>query len=590
VQPSMYSLYNHNGYAPSAVKDVQSGVNLAYYGKGHNSTFPDIWDPNFYAWLDGTLRNDASLKPAQNSPWVVGWVSDECDALNGLCGPGPEMATNPPGYNQRHQALMALVTSPVQNANPGRAMVGKPQVYANQEVATKTQLKAFLQKRYSSLEALNTAWGSNYTQWDSTGMQTIAEPLGVGDGSTATFRKTLSNKDISPLSVAVKVSGVKVGGDCPRWLCTAAATGHGGFTGLSAGADVTVSAGDIDYAKGVLTITFNRAPVRGDAITIDYIRDGWGYGAGLMDEDGRHAWIPTDKVHLGSNVAFNNDMNEFLRELATQYFSVTRERIKHYSPHSLYFGPGVLGTWGGVGNRNVLQAAATYVDVLTWQPDYRRLQSELDYVATHAGDKPIILWHGAKATADSAMWRYANPVSTQCDPCNTQEERGRFYADSMNVFVNTRNTVYNTRTIIGMRWWEFHDNWVEGNWGVVSLHDNAYDGVEACQGSHKTSLGVVTYAEESIPGWQPNHAYSVPNATPRAGSRIQVVVNGTRYTYEVVRPGVSGNSQPPWPPREGAFAGDGSVVWKNVGVKTSQFCYGDFLTPVMEANSLWLAK
>lgn len=583
VQPSMYSLQNLQGYAPGSVKDIQSGINTDYYG-GYNSTFPDLWDSNFRAWLDGELKNDPDITVAENSPWVVGWVSDECDALYGLCGAGPEMATSPPGFNQRHQGLMTLLTSPVQNANPGRAMVARPQLYANQEVFSKVQLKRFLQARYGSIAALNSAWGSEYTQWDSTGESATDEVIGVGDGTTVTFTNKLAHRNISSLSVALKIGGVKVAGDCPRWMCSGAGFGDGTFAGPNSG----ISSGRIGYQWGTVTVILTKAPPKGVTVALDYTHDGWGYGTGLMDEDGRHKWIPRDKVHLGSNTAFSADMDAFLKAIATEYFKVTRDRIRYYSPKSLYFGPGVLGTWGGVGNKNVLQAASEFVDVLTWQPDYHRLQSELDYVAKYFGDKPIILWYGAKATSDSAMWRYVVGVDAQCSPCNSQEDRGRFYADSMNAFLNTRNAVFKTRTIIGMRWWEFHDNWREGNWGVVTLHDNAYDGVEACQGISKTPMGFMTTSEEVVPEWQPNQGYKVPGPTPQAGSRIQVLAGNMHYTFEAVKAGTSSYSSPSWPSEQGATVRDGSVVWKNVGRKTSQSCYGDFLTPVKKANSLWM--
>ncbi|HWR37617.1 MAG TPA: Ig domain-containing protein [Clostridia bacterium] len=591
VQPSMYSLFNSRNYAPGPVKDIQSGITPSYYGAGWNSTFPDIWDTNYYAWLDGELQNNSSIKAAQNSPWVVGWISDECDSLFGLCGAGPDMATIPQGHNQRHQGLMTLVTSPVQNANPGRAMVSSPQVYAEQDVFSKTQLKLFLQGRYSSIAALNNAWSSNYSQWDSTGTQVNGEILGKGDGVTKTFTKTLANINIAALSVGVRVSGTKVGGDCPKWLCGAATTGHGLFTGPTSTQPNAIAGGDINYSNGAITVSFATAPANGEIISVDYVRDGWGYGSGLMDEDGRHSWIPTDKVYLGTNTSFNADMDAFLKALADTYFSVTSERIKHYAPNNLYLGPGVMGTWGGVANKNVLEAAASYVDVLTWQPDYARLSAEVEYVATHLGDKPVILWHGAKSTADSALWRYTNPTDTECNPCNTQEERGKFYFDSMSTFLATKNTSFDSRTVIGIRWWEFHDNWLEGNWGLVSLQDNAYDGVENCSVSTTDAFGYKTFAEENVPSWQAATIYKVASGVPSSGvkgNRIQAVVSdGKRYLYQASVSGTSGTVQPAWPTVEGATVTDGTVTWKNVGLKTSSTCYGDMLTQVKKANALW---
>lgn len=585
IQPSMYALSNQNGYAPGPVKDIQSGIKPSVVTgiANWNSTFPDIWDNNFYAWIDGEMRNDPNIASAINSPWVLGWISDECDALFGLCGAGPEMATNPGGYNQRHQAVMTLVTSPQQNANPGRNMVRSQQVYSDPTAYSKAQLLSYLQSKYAGIAALNSAWGSNYTQWESTGTQKTAESLGVGDGSTKTFSKTLPNIDISPLSVAVKIDGTKVGGDCPAFLC-----GSDTFTGSA-----KISSGSISYSNGAVSVTFAMAPPSGAAITLDYVSGGWGIGTGLMDEDGHNSWIPRNVVYLtGATSAFTADMDGFLEVLATQYFSVTKDRIKAYATNNMYFGPGVLGTWSGVANHNVLRAAANYVDVLTWKPDDARLQSQLDYVAQHLGDKPALLWHGTKSEGDSALWRYIHPSDTQCNPCNTQEERGAYYASSMNAFLNTRNTLYGSRPIIGIRWWAYTDMWAEGNWGMVSLQDNAYDGVEACSTSTTDPFGYTTYPEENIPTWTPGASYAVPSGVPASGikgNRVQAVApDGNRYEYEVTAPGTSGSTAPPWPTIEGTTVTDGGVTWKNIGRKKSATCYGDILTQVKSANARWL--
>lgn len=88
VEPSTYSLTNLNNYAPNPVKDTMYGVNLNYYD-GYVSVFPDFYDSNFDAWLNGELKNDATIIPLENSPWVLAWISDECDDSMGSAARAP---------------------------------------------------------------------------------------------------------------------------------------------------------------------------------------------------------------------------------------------------------------------------------------------------------------------------------------------------------------------------------------------------------------------------------------------------------------------------------------------------------------------
>jgi len=302
VLPSLYSLFNLYEYAPDAVKDTVYGVNRGYW-KGYGSSFPDIFDQNFGLWLDGAMRKDTIITPAENSPWVIAWITDECDELNGLCGAGPDFPTKSPGHNQRSQGLVTLLTSPVQTAHPIGGLVRKVEEYSTATVFSKEQLRNYLREKYDGIAALNTAWGSQYTAFDTTGAQVTTETIGMGDGRTITFTAKLAHSDVSAYSVAVKVDGRKVGGDCPGWVdipvCASVVKGSGQLIGPPA-ASYPVQAGTIRYEPGAIAITFAAAPPQGARISVDYIHDGWGYGTGLMDEDGRHGWIPTDPVRLGS--------------------------------------------------------------------------------------------------------------------------------------------------------------------------------------------------------------------------------------------------------------------------------------------------
>jgi hypothetical protein len=499
VQPALYSLSNLYNYAPGAVKDTMYGVNLSHW-KGYVSVFPDLFDPNFGLWLEGEMTKDRIITPAENSAWVIAWITDECDELNGLCGSGPDFPTSPPGYNQRNQGLVTLITSPVETIHPMGGLVRNFEVYENPMVFSKERLRAYLNKKYGGIAALNAAWSSHYTTFGTTGAQVTGEKIGMGNGVTREFTALLMHQKVSAYSVAIKIGGKLVGGDCPAWVggpvCATAGAGAGKLIG-DPSANPGVQAGVIQYTSGKIALVFVSPPAQGAEISVDYISEGWGYGSGLLDEDGRNSWIPGDPVRLGANAEFNADMEGFLKELASGYFSVVTSVVRKHAPHNLVFGPGVLGTWSGVADKSVLEAAAPYVDGIATTIDYTRTQAELSYIATHLGDKPMIIWHGAHANADSALWRYANHVDTPCNPCNTQKDRAEFYTDAVNSFLNTTNTVYNDYTIVGFRWWGYLDSWAEKeNWGLVSLQDNPYDGVSAVVAPGTDPWGYPTGGEE----------------------------------------------------------------------------------------------
>jgi hypothetical protein len=279
------------------------------------------------------------------------------------------------------------------------------------------------------------------------------------------------------------------------------------------------------------------------------------------------------------------------KQVDLREITLTRERIKHYSPKNLYIGPGVMGTWSAPASKYVLQAAASYVDVLATTVDPQNIQTQVDYTATSFGDKPMYIVNGALATSDSALWRYNDVGNSPRGTFNTQAERTQNYSSSIEAFLTTSNTVYSSRPIVGFRWWDYLDEWNEGNWGVVDLQDNAYDGMQDCQASGTDAWGHSTGGEEVVPSWQSGTAYAVPSRVPSSGvkgNRIQAVAsNGKRYEYIATVGGTSGSNAPTWPTLEGAAVTDGSVTWMNIGVKPSPTCYGNFIGPATTTNQLW---
>ena len=362
LQGAWYSQTNLSNYATGPVKEIYWA--LGNHFTGYRGQFPDIFDPNFDRWV---ARRVASAEYAQAaaSPWVLGFSSDDTDYLTGF-GPGPDFHSG--GHTHPHLGYVTLLTPPMQSANPRRNVT-----YSDPKVYIKYALRDFLQARYGTVAALNSAWSSTYTTFDSDG--------------------------------------------------------------------------------------------------------GWPTGRGLLDENGKGAWVGTDATRLSNtNTAVRRDLDDFLYEIAKQYFAIYRTRIKQAYPHVLYLGPTTIGGWGAPPRRQILKAAGQYLDVI--RTTYNGDQARLDFMAHYAGDKPIMTWLGAVANPDSALFRYPN--GGQSDTFLSQADRGAYYQRSLTAQLNATAGPTGAQPFIGIQWWEFHDNWGEkSNWGLVTLSDNAYDGKEA---------------------------------------------------------------------------------------------------------------
>ena len=162
LKPSYYSLRNAQNLARGAVKDIIRGTDSHY--RGYRAAFPDVFDPNLADFLDGQIRTAMEAGGLKDSPWVIGWMIDDTDNLNGF-GAGPDFPDiTPPGKANRHLGWIALITSPVQDTNPTWQVRFK-----DTKVYTKYALRDFLRSRYATIGALNRAWDSTYSTFDSDG-------------------------------------------------------------------------------------------------------------------------------------------------------------------------------------------------------------------------------------------------------------------------------------------------------------------------------------------------------------------------------------------------------------------------------------
>lgn len=145
------------------VKNIQYGVDPAVTpGLWRVEGFPDVFDPAYAAALPGfaARKNIFTSVALATTPWHIGTTTDDGDDLFGF---GPVTTHNNLGW-------ISATTAPAQDRNDKRSKSNPtPTTYTDTKVYTKYAFRDFLRTRYRTVEALNTAWGSNYTTWDSDG-------------------------------------------------------------------------------------------------------------------------------------------------------------------------------------------------------------------------------------------------------------------------------------------------------------------------------------------------------------------------------------------------------------------------------------
>jgi hypothetical protein len=232
---------------------------------------------------------------------------------------------------------------------------------------------------------------------------------------------------------------------------------------------------------------------------------GWGVGTGILDEDGtcpsktsgQTCWVSSDYLHLaGSTPAMQADLDAFLLNFASSYFSTVKTTLNNAAPGVLYLGT-LMGGWGTPPRRQILQAASQYVDVLQIvqiPPNCSNctdVQQRIDFVDQYGGDKPWLQWDGYVANTDS----YMSPWPTQWGGAQypTQLARGQVYQQRMTGYLNSAGTTSGTHHTVGFQWWDYYDMRGEYlNWGLVTPRDDPYDGVSATTTAGADSWGYPT--------------------------------------------------------------------------------------------------
>lgn len=462
VRPAYYSMRNPligtRKLLGEPVKNMIRGHSPFYKGYVPAGGVADYYDQKMGNWLERDLEADpavASLVASPYKDYLIGIAVDDGDEMYGF-GTAPNFTTKPAGHNSSNLAMQVAAMSPCETANSDVGVV-----YSDTQIYSKTALRDFLKSKYRMIAALNEAWNSQYSTFDSSGKAIEGELVGTGNGLDMAFNHELSYLRPSQNSIRVLLNGSAIAGE----------EGNGQIWGPS----VT---GYVNSKTGLISVAFTQAPSPGAQITVDYIQNGWGIGTGFMDEDARpaHLWMGSDWIAMrDANSNFQADMNDFLEQLASQYFQSTRNPIRKLFPHTLYLGPDALNGWGIPAPGPVLRAARGYVDAFITASAGVFDQSEMDFIAVNYGDGPYFGSFYSVANPDSALRAYENFEGGFKD----QSARGQAYYHTVLEQLHTAHTSSGTFPYIGIYWWEYADNWSEKlNWGLVTHFDNAYDGRE----------------------------------------------------------------------------------------------------------------
>ena len=516
VMVTRYSSFNLNNYAPGPTKNTLGSFKSSVFD-GYMAGGADVFDTNFAAWIQGALANSYS---GPNLDYMIGFVGDESDDTGGFRAGSDFQTVNngvyQGGHSDPHWGWITLITTPVKAAtsaaNTPKGRSPSDIVYADTQFYSKTELSNWLQQTgdngpgYSSIAALNAAWGSNYDSFGSDAVNYKGQTCATGNGTAGPYTCTLVTP-VTPLSVQIFVAGILTAGDDGAGPLASSPTGVGNLRQNGQ----TSPIGSMTYATGSISVTFTAAVPVGTQITVNYQTGGWGSGHGLLDEDGTcpaeytsSCWVPTDAYLLaGATSAMKTDLDNFLYHFAKQYANVEKTQINAVAPGVLYIGPDLLGSYGTPARGPVLKGFAQYVDVMmlpavpTTNPfgTVTDDQARIDYVAQYAGDKPWFNWQGFWAQADSYMSVYTDPSPM----FNTQAARGQYYQTWMNNIVTaTVSSRCNcasagTSPIVGLAWWQYTDEQEEhANWGLATLRDDPYDGVSATTSQGYDSWGYPT--------------------------------------------------------------------------------------------------
>jgi hypothetical protein len=456
---------------------------------------PDFYDP---AWP--TFVNSGANLPgasANTNPWYISVTMDDNDFLTGTT------------KNQFTWMIATTVPWEQFENDPGSGYPNR--VFSDPVMHAKQQWSTWLcGTRYANVGALNAAWGSSYSTCGSSATTSGTETIGTGTGAQTSFSYSFAHGPVDPASIGISVGGVLQGGDSP-WFNSHCGTSSG--TGCVQAATGNINGGTVSYNSGgtacggqaapCITVTFSSAPGNGVAITATYQYGGWpkatAGGTGVMDEDGTSAWWPAgDPVSFTAFpdppvTTITTDMDTFLGMFWTQYFKTMHDAIKAILPNHVLASTNSIG--GQIARNSVFQVVSSYTDVVILgvvPVSPAQLTAARAFYNTYG--EPVYSGLYIASNPDSQFAAFPSPYGPD-GSFPTQSAKGASYQSRVNaLFGLTGNDGYGFE--VGVDYWQYTDNSGEhGAYGLVSLNDNLYNGVESCGKSITDPWGLTTVPE-----------------------------------------------------------------------------------------------
>ena len=529
----------------------------------------DVFDPAYESFMSSYFANWSAFKNHIGSPYQIAMMEGSIDGWSIGTGNSPDFDTFPIDFNNADIGPIALATSPLQTYSPktarsntmvypdplnyNKALMASPPAACGLTHGKECSLATYLSKEYGTIAALNTAWGTSYTTFGSSGKcvgysygwcgtTAGAEIYGTGNGSTVTFAHTLANTNPDANSIQVYIAGVLVAGDCPtgRANCPTSA-GNTSFNGP------TISSGTCSLTTGVCTITFTTAPASSAAITIWYVSNGWGHGGtGLMDEDGTNiasntiCLFPVNGGGPGTlsyacrpgnpssypapnmNVNEATDLTNWDSELVAQSEDSIHTAFKGVVPSLLLGAAEFSSNWNAPSPTWYLKGLQNYVDIIPVNLLFNETSQAIgnayiNYI-TSVTSLPLFNYEYMAACPDSAtagVSTYSAGPPPTCNTSfaqNTQPLRAVEYNNIITSELGSAaNAVTGIQQFIGNSWWQLHDgdgtDSPENNWGLMTDSDDLYNAAEA--------------SASSVPCSAPNAAYTCGSEPAPGGSAVR---------------------------------------------------------------------
>ena len=146
---------------PDPLKSITAGISTTYYD-GWRGLVLDVYDPHAPDAYRAAIANSVKTFTGgfANDPWVVGITLDDSDVMFALKG-GPKGRVN----QYPHPVYLIAITNfwyTSANDEQGRN-------FKDHKLYAKYAWVDFLKKKYGTIDALNAAWGSNYSTFDDDG-------------------------------------------------------------------------------------------------------------------------------------------------------------------------------------------------------------------------------------------------------------------------------------------------------------------------------------------------------------------------------------------------------------------------------------